>query len=96
VQQALQTAQNQSTAGANELIAVSVVIPSAQETQNVVNAVTGQGASTPPIASGTPTGGPPSGDYSGPSPITPPPPTPTTCATPPCEEGGAALRSGRR
>jgi hypothetical protein len=93
VQQALQTAQNQSTAGANELIAVSVVIPTSQETQNVVNTATGGtgGGTTTTAGTGGTTGGPPSGcaDCSGPSPITPTPPPTMTCATPPCEEGGA-------
>jgi hypothetical protein len=96
VQQALQTAQNTATQGANELTAISVVIPTSQETENAVNTATGgTGGGTGPTT-GTPTGGPPSGcaDCSGPNPMTPPPPPPRICATPPCEQGGAgsALR----
>jgi hypothetical protein len=103
VQQALQTAQNQSTAGANELTAISVVIPTSQETQNIVNTATGgTGGGPTPVAGGpgTTTGGPPSGcsDCSGPNPMTPPPPPPPTrdCATPPCEEGGGGSPLRRR
>ena len=54
VQNALQTAQNQSTAGASELITIQVTIPSAQETQNIV----GAGSGDPTIVTITdPTGG---------------------------------------
>lgn len=45
VQAALQTAQNQSTQNANELLIINVVLPTAQQTQTIIN--TGIGDTTP-------------------------------------------------
>jgi hypothetical protein len=99
VQNALQTAENQSTAGASELITIQVTIPSAQETQNIV----GAGGGDPTIVTITdPTGGLPAPpneprDPSRNTPQNPPPPLvcpdgqvgqPPNCSPPPvCPDG---------
>jgi hypothetical protein len=52
----VQTAQNQTTLGANELLIINVVVPTAQETQNLAN--TGIGTGFPglqPISNPAPT-----------------------------------------
>jgi hypothetical protein len=49
VQAALQTAQNQVTLGATDLITVSVVLPTAQQTQTIVNSVIGTPGPSNPI-----------------------------------------------
>jgi hypothetical protein len=87
VQAALQTAQNQSTQGSNELIVVNVVIPTAQQTQQTADQGGAPGVAPPPTP---PTGGPPSNtpkDYTGPQPTPPRPPEPAsrTCPTQLCE-----------
>ena len=90
VQTALQTAQNQSTQGSSELVVIQVIIPSSQETQNIVDGGGLGGGTTPTAGPGGSTGGPPIGcaDCAGPSPIPPQPPTttPRSCGSPPCEE----------
>jgi hypothetical protein len=90
VQTALQTAQNQSTQGSSELVVIQVIIPSSQETQNIVDGGGLGGGTTPTAGPGGGTGGPPIGcaDCAGPSPIPPQPPTttPRSCGSPPCEE----------
>jgi hypothetical protein len=87
VQAALQTAQNQSTQGANELTVINVTIPSPTETQNVVDQGGLPGGAPSPIPTGPPTGGPPQGpcaDCRGPSPI--PTPTPPAPSSPSCPQ----------
>jgi hypothetical protein len=49
VQAALQTAQNQATLGATDLITISVVLPSAEQTQNLVSPVIGTPEPSNPI-----------------------------------------------
>jgi hypothetical protein len=98
VQNALQTAQNQSTQGSNELIVIQVILPLPQETQNIVDGG-GLGGTIPTSGPDGDTGGPPSGcaDCAGPSPQppetkppakTPPTPRPPNCGSPPCEPAG--------
>lgn len=98
VQAALTTAQNQSTANSNELITINVTLPSAQDTQNTVNAGgTGAGAGTGETTlSGSTTGGTGTGacpgcgqDIKNNSDTTP---TAPTCSTPPCPPVPAASR----
>jgi hypothetical protein len=93
VQAALQTAQNQQTLGATDLIAIGVVIPSAEQTQNLVNPIVG--TTTIPVSNPLPGGntGGCNGCGQDINPKNNPPPTPTCppgrqciCASPPCEE----------
>jgi hypothetical protein len=49
VQAALQTAQNQATQGATDLITINVVLPTAEQTQNLVGPVIGTPAPSNPI-----------------------------------------------
>jgi FecR protein len=96
VQAALQTAQNQQTLGATDLITLSVVIPTAEQTQNLVNPIIG--APTTPIPVSNPLPGGNTGGCNGCGQDTnpknnPAPPGPTcppgrqcTCSSPPCEE----------
>ncbi len=56
VQAAVQTAQNQTTLGANELLIINVVVPTAQETQNLANTGIGTGfPSLQPVSNPAPT-----------------------------------------
>jgi hypothetical protein len=95
VQAALQTAQNQQTLGATDLITLSVVIPTAEQTQNLVNPIIG--APTTPIPVSNPLPGGNTGGCNGcgqdTNPKNNPAPPPTCppgrqchCASPPCEE----------
>jgi hypothetical protein len=98
VQNALQTAQNQSTAGAGELITIQVTLPTSQETQNIVNTGGGDPAivpvSNPPGGAPAPPGEPLDPNRNNPPPTTSQmcprgqfgtPPNCTTCGSPPCE-----------
>jgi hypothetical protein len=101
VQAALQTEQNQSTQGANELLVINVSLPTAEETQNLANTGTGGtgtggfGSLIPVSSPTTPLTGacPGCGQDTNPKnlapPPTPPPPPPSqTCpqgTKPPCE-----------
>jgi hypothetical protein len=102
VQAALQTAQNQATANSNQLTALTVVIPTSEETQGLVGG--GEpGVGPPPILTGPPPNllppitkdvCPPGTKGTPPNCVADQPAL--TCATPPCEEGGAGQRSGQR
>jgi len=65
VQTALTTAQNGSTQGSNELIVISVPLPTPQETQNTVNTGTGGSPVTPVNTSSGSPGTPFNPPYSG-------------------------------
>ena len=96
VQAALQTAQNPATLGSTDLITINVVLPTAEQTQNLVNPVIGTpGPSNPiqtisnPLPGGNTGGCNGCGQESKP----PPPPGPScppgrqcSCVSPPCEE----------
>jgi FecR protein len=106
VQTALQTAQNQTTAGSNELVVINVTLPTGDQTQNLADTGTGglftvQPASTTGLPSLPATGACPGcGQDTNPANSqTPPPPTAETCRDgqqPPCEPEGQSLRARPR
>jgi hypothetical protein len=95
VQAALQTAQNQSTLGANELIMISILVPTSDEIQGIVDTVLGSPVQAPvgspvfaPVFPPAPTE---PRDPTRNQPPTPPPPPSECgrescqCGSPPCE-----------
>jgi FecR protein len=103
VQAALQTAQNQATVGATDLITINVVLPTAEQTQNIVGPVTGPpGPSNPIQTISNPLPGGNTGGCNGCGQDvknnTPPPPTVPVCRdnqTPPCELSDGQRRTTR-
>jgi hypothetical protein len=102
VQAALQTAQNQATLGATDLITISVVLPTAEQTQNLVNTVVGTpGPSNPIQTISNPLPGGNTGGCNGCGQdvknTTKPPPV-QVCRdnqAPPCEPSNVGTRIGR-
>jgi hypothetical protein len=105
VQAALQTAQNQATLGAGELLVINVTLPTAEETQNLADTGSGTGGfgSLIPVSNPTTplTGACPGcGQETNPKNKPPTPPPGQTCppdVEPPCEptNGRAASRPNR-
>ena len=96
VQAELQTAQNQATLGSTALLTINVVLPTAEQTQNLVNTVIGTPAPSNPIQTiSNPLPGGNTGGCNGcgqdvkNNPRPPPiclPGRPCSCVSPPCEE----------